>query len=84
MLTRLALGLGGWCRPRGRRRRWPSSEISFAATGLQRHGDGFLNKLSSSLADRSSGSEYSLSCDHRPLNFVTSVAIFGSRIRFLP
>jgi hypothetical protein len=22
--------------------------------------------------------------DHRPLNFVTSVAIFGSRIRFLP
>ena len=22
--------------------------------------------------------------DHRPMNFVTSVAIFGSRIRFLP
>jgi hypothetical protein len=27
---------------------------------------------------------YNLLCDHRPLNFVTSVAIFGSRIRFLP
>jgi hypothetical protein len=26
----------------------------------------------------------SLSHHHRPLNFVTSVAIFGSRIRFLP
>jgi hypothetical protein len=26
----------------------------------------------------------SLRSDHRPLNFVTSVAIFGSRIRILP
>ena len=52
---------------------WPEALGCGAVVG---HSD---RRIRTQIADGSS-----LSHHHRPLNFVTSVAIFGSRIRFLP